>query len=197
MKYLRPKEVREKYGIGRTTLLSLEIEGKISPVRTLGKQRRYSSTELDSLYGVTQIQTSEKYVIYSRVSSRGQLDDGNLDRQVTRLKEWAINNGADVLDVISEVGSGVNEKRRGLLKLLTLVEQKSIQGVIIEYRDRLARFGYHYIQKYLSSYGVKIVVLHERQLGSENQELVEDLTSIISSFSARIHGRRGGKRNES
>ena len=95
---------------------------------------------------------------------------------------------------LTDVASGLNEKRRGLHRLLDLAQQHQAGIVAVEYKDRLAGFGFTYLESYLHAFGVRIVVM-EHTVKDDQQELVEDLIAITTSFSARIYGKGGGKRS--
>lgn len=117
--------------------------------------------------------------------------DGNLERQRDRLLEAARAQGYRVIDVIAEQASGINEKRRGLRHLLEMGRAGKIDVVFVEFKDRLARFGYAYIETFLASYDVRVVCLEETRGGSSEEELTKDLIIIIITvFSARLYGRR-------
>ncbi len=129
-------------------------------------------------------------MVYARVSSIKQKRDGNLERQRERLLEAARAQGYRVIDVISEQASGINEKRRGLRRLLEMGKAGEIDVVFVESKERLARFGYSYIETFLTSYGVRVVCLEEAPGVSSEEELIKDLVTIITVFSARLYGRR-------
>ncbi|WP_243098261.1 recombinase family protein [Serpentinicella alkaliphila] len=80
------------------------------------------------------------------------------------------------------------------MKLLEDIKSSEINYLIIEYKERLARFGYRYIEEYCKSHNVEVIVLESQEEKGLNKEMVEDMISIITSFSARIYGKRGGKK---
>ena len=108
--------------------------------------------------------------------------------------EYAVNNKYNIKTLYKEVASGINEDRKELMKLLKEIENKEVNYLIIEDKDRLARFGYNYIEQYCKSYNVEIIVVEKKQEKNLNEEMVEDMISIITSFLARIYGRRGGRK---
>ena len=95
--------------------------------------------------------------------------------------------------MLTDVASGLNEKRRGLQQLLDLAQEHQASLVVVEHRDRLARFGLGYLETFLHAFGVRVVVM-EHTVKDDQQELVEDLIAITTSLSARIDGQRGGKK---
>jgi predicted site-specific integrase-resolvase len=125
--------------------------------------------------------------IYARVSSSENKD--NLERQKQRLEDYCSARGYKVLKVVTEVGSGLNDKRPKLEKLLT---DESVKIIVIEHSDRLARFGLNYIQKLLELQGRKIEIINEQS--NNRDDLMQDLVSIITSFCARLYGLRRSKR---
>ena len=110
-------------------------------------------------------------MIYARVSSAKQKADGNLERQVQRLKQYAQDHGYEVTRVFQEQASGINENRKQLHQLLQLAEQHEIQRVLIESPDRLARFGYRYLERHLSSHSVTVEVAHKTEPKASADEL--------------------------
>jgi len=127
------------------------------------------------------------------VSTAKQADAGNLQRQKERLITYAVEKGYQIAAIYKETASGLNENRRELTKLLKEASKGSMDIIIIEYKDRLARFGYKYLEQYFLSYGVVIEVIETNEEKSPQEELVDDMIAIVTSFSARIYGKRGGR----
>jgi len=123
--------------------------------------------------------------LYARVSSADQKDD--LDRQISRLSEYAASNRMLVIEIVREIGSGLNGHRPRLLKLLSNPE---IGTVVVEHRERLTRFGFEYIEAALTSQGRTLDVMHPEEL---NDDIVRDLHEVIVSMCARIYGKRSAK----
>lgn len=153
-------------------------------------RRLYSVREVKRILGV---RTQEHVVIYARVSSAQQKTDGNLARQVQRLKQYAQDHGYEVSRVFQEQASGINENRKQLHQLLQLAEQHEIQRVLIECPNRVARFGYRYVERFFRSHGVTVEVTHKTEPKSSQEELVNDLLTIVTVFSARLYGKRSQK----
>lgn len=186
----------KELNISRRTILNWEEKGLITPLRTTGKHRRYKREDLLKLLGQEVSTTpakSNRCVIYSRVSTKKQADAGNLSRQLERLELYAKENNYEVLKVYSEVASGINENRRELYRMIDFLRKNDIDYLIIEYKDRLARFGYKYIEKICEILDVEIKIVEEIEDKDINQEMAEDIISIITSFSAKLYGRRGAK----
>jgi putative resolvase len=133
------------------------------------------------------MQAVQKVAIYARVSSAEHR--ANLERQAERLTQYCTARGYQVAQVVKEIASGVNESRP---KLLSLLKDTSITRVVVEHRDRLTRFGFHYIDALFTVQGRTIEVVNPAQ--NDTEELLADLTSIIYSFCARLYGQRRAKR---
>src|SRR5258708_772448 len=135
---LHPKEAAEELGISLRTLIRWDQAGKLETVRTVGNQRRIPVEEIFRLRRQGEPQAL-RCAIYARVSSVRQEQDGNLSRQTERLNEAAHARGYEVVAVITEQASSLNERRRGVKKLLTLVGEQAVDVVPIEYTERPAR----------------------------------------------------------
>ncbi len=133
---------------------------------------------------------AERCALYARVSSGRQEQDGNLARQTERLKEAARARSYDVVTVIAEQASSLNEKRKGMKKLLALIGEQAVDVVLIEYPDRLVRFGFSYLELALSWKGVRLEVLDQSKAPEPTEELVQDLLTIVTVFASRLYGQR-------
>ncbi len=129
----------------------------------------------------------DKVCIYARVSSSENKD--NLERQAQRLEEYAIAKGYQIHKVVKEIGSGMNDNRKQLSKLLI---DKDYRVLIVEHKDRLTRFGFNYINTWFEDVGKKIEVVNES--GNDKGDLMQDFISIITSFCAQLYGLRRSKR---
>jgi putative resolvase len=182
--------------ISRLTLLKWEDKGLINPIRLESGHRRYIKEELEALVGISTQKYSNKKtcLIYARVSTKKQKEAGNLERQTQRLQKYAKDKGYEIVEVYEEVASGMNENRRQLNRLMKKVSQDDIDIVLAEYKDRVARFGYEYIYRYCKSHKTNIELIESQKDQSLNEEMVEDMISIITSFSARLYGQRGARK---
>ena len=124
-------------------------------------------------------------VCYARVSSSDQRDD--LTRQADRLKAFAINLGCEKPEVVMETGSGMNDKRRKLNRLLA---DPTVTTIVVEHRDRLARMNAGLVESALKAQGRRLVVVDDTEL---DDDLVRDMTEVLTSFCARLYGRRAAK----
>ena len=179
-------------GVSISTLRLWERRGLLVPDRTPTGHRRYELTKIQSFEVNNYARTERPVYLYARVSTQKQADAGNLDRQIGRLTNYAVQNGYRIQKIFQDLASGLNENRKGLQKLLEAVKENNNAVVIIEYKDRLARFGFTYLSRYIADFGGEVLVVEEKDT-NEQQELVEDLIAITTSFSARIYGKRGGR----
>ena len=132
---------------------------------------------------------NNKAICYARVSSSDQKED--LERQAIVLEEYCKSNNYK-FETIKDLGSGLNYKKKGLLNLINKIINKEIDKIIITYKDRLIRFGYELIEHLCKKNNVEIIVLNNDEK-DKNQELVEDMLSIITVFSSRLYGSRSKK----
>lgn len=128
--------------------------------------------------------------IYARVSSVRQEQDGNLARQTERLKEAALARGYEIVTVITEQASSLNERRRGMKKLLALVGEQAVDVVLIEYPDRLVRFGFSYLDQAFQWQHVRLEVLDQPHIQEPTEELMRDMLTIVTVFAGRLYGQR-------
>jgi putative resolvase len=135
---------------------------------------------------VVQVPVPGRVAIYARVSSADQKSD--VVRQLERLREYCIARGYQVAKEVTEMASGLNDQRPKLTKLLL---DTSITTIVVEHKDRLTRFGFHYIEQLLSAQGRKLEVIFPNET---TDDLVSDFVSVITSMAARIYGRRQSKR---
>ncbi|HUW65187.1 MAG TPA: IS607 family transposase [Spirochaetia bacterium] len=187
--YLPMRKACEVLGVVPLTLRRWEKIGKIQCIRTPSDQRRYARSEILRLLGENR-PGGIRAVLYARVSSAKQAGDGNLERQRLRLEKHASDRGYAVFAVIAEQGSGLNEKRKGLDRLLKMARDGKVDLVVVELKDRLARFGYRYIEQYLNAFGVRVEIVNGTEPKSLQEELVTDMLAILSSFSAKLYGHR-------
>jgi putative resolvase len=138
-------------------------------------------------YEPTEEALPDKVAIYARVSSSENRD--NLERQAERLQDYSAARGYQISTVVKEVGSGVNDNRRQLTRLL---RDKSCNRLVVEHKDRLTRFGFKYLEILFAEQGRVIEVVNEA--GDGKEDLMEDFVSIITSFVARLYGLRRSRR---
>ena len=180
------KEASKLLGVHIRTIQKWDREGKIRCVRTLGGKRRVPESEIRRILGIHE---KRKVVGYARVSSRKQKDD--LERQVELIRNYAEKRGWEV-EILKDIGSGLKEDRRNFMKLLKMVMNREVSKVIIAYSDRLTRFGFKILEEFFKSYGTEIIVIN-REEKTPQEELIDDLITIISHFAGRLYGMRSRK----
>jgi len=178
----RPQELSKYFGVTQQTLTQWEKEGKIKATRTPGGHRRYIYVNIKSS---TKDESKEKY-IYARVSSHKQTTD--LQRQVDALQKTYPD-----YEVIQDIGSGINFKRRGLVSLLDKVLGGQVSHIVVAHRDRLTRFGFDMFLYLFQRFNVTLQVMSDDDIKEPATELAKDLLSIITVFTARYHGSRSYK----
>jgi hypothetical protein len=181
-------------GIEEQTLRKLADKEILPCYKTPSGHRMFNKASLEAMCNANTISNKEREriklnYIYARVSSKKQLDD--LSRQIEYIRSTKPEYTS--YTVISDVGSGINFKRKGLNTILDSCLQNIIGEVIVAHRDRLSRFGFDLINIIVSKSGGKINVIDDERDKSSEQELSEDLLSIIHIFSCRQMGKRSYK----
>ena len=178
-------------GVSIQTLRNWDKEGKLKPTYVTENGYRYYSEDLlnkfRNIKNVNKIK--KKNILYARVSTKSQKDD--LDRQVDNLKQYAYSKGYS-FEIITDIGSGINYKKEGLLKMINLVECGEVDRIIVLYKDRLIRFGYDLIEYICKLNDTKIQIVDNSTISKE-QELTEDLIQIITVFANKLYGARSKK----
>lgn len=190
MSNYKPKEFAEMIGVSVKTLQRWDKEGKFKAYRTPTDRRYYTYKQYIDYMGDGNSKHG-KAVIYARVSTSNQKDD--LQNQVEYLKQYANAKGIIVDEVFEDVGSGLNYSRKKWNKLIEDCMLGSIKTIIIAHKDRFIRFGYEWFERFLKSNGVEIIVVNNEKASPE-QELVNDLISIMHVFSCRVYGLRKYKK---
>ncbi|MDG6988753.1 MAG: IS607 family transposase [Nitrososphaerota archaeon] len=178
-----PKKAGEILGVTTHTIQVWDRQGKMKCLRLPTGRRRVPESEIRRLMNVAE---QRREAAYARVSSHDQKSD--LDNQIAVLKGRAP--GAEVY---SDIRSGLNFERRDLLRLLDDVFSKKVSSIYVTYEDRLARFGFDLLSWVCAKYGTEIVVVNSKTAISPQEELVQDLIAIITSFSAKLYGLRSHK----
>ena len=188
---MRPKEVCRLLGVSYVTLRRWIKEGKIKAVQTLGGKYRIPESEVKRLLSGVEIK-EVRAVIYARVSSSDQKKD--LERQIEYLIQYCSAKGYKVVNVLSDIASGLKANRRGLLRLFNYVVNREVDVVVITYKDRITRFGFEYLEYFFKQYGVRIEVIYGEEPKDTYQELVEDLLAIVTSSAGKLYGMRCHKK---
>jgi len=184
-------------GVCIKTIRRWELKKKICCMRTLGGHRRISVDEIRRLLlrhrktpSIELESPNLKCAIYARVSSHKQSKRGDLDRQIEALKRYALLNHLCIVKVYKDIGSGLNTTRKGLWKLIRDGKKHDFSIVLLNFKDRLTRFGYMYLKSYLLEFNISLLCINKLDDKSPESELVEDLVAIIHSFSGKLYRMR-------
>lgn len=184
--YKAPKYFKKLYDISSTTLRSWGDAGHLKYIRTSEKgSRKYLVSDVNNFLNVDSTKPKRSTIIYARVSSQKQKED--LERQRDVLKQLYPQHDK----VITDIGSGVNFKRKGLQTVLELVCKNMVDNVIVLYKDRLARIGYDVLQQICTQFGTTITVHRENEKDDDGEH--DDLIAVITSFVASHHGKRASE----
>ena len=195
--YYTTAEVLNIFKIDSQTLYRWRKSGKIKSVHISSRKIMYEKESVNKLLGIksTEEKNKRKNVLYCRVSSIKQKDD--LEKQKQILSDFCNSNGYIIDEIYSEIASGMNEDRIEFNKLIDSVINKEIENIYITNKDRLTRFGYKYFENLFNKFGTKIIVLNNTiNQESFEQELSNDLISIIHHFSMKLYGKRRSELNK-
>lgn len=188
-------EAAHRLGVTKKTLQVWDNDGKLTALRTAGGHRRYRQSDIEQLQGLgTEESNLNSVYVYCRVSSQDQKKKGDLDRQKAKLLEYCAEKEYKVDAVLVDVCSGMKAKRPRLKQLFKLVSEHKINRVVVEYKDRLTRFCFEVFEAFFNSHGVEIECVEEVFPKSFENELVEDMLALLSSFSSKIYGKRSAER---
>ena len=183
----KPKDFAELLGVSVKTLQRWDRDEILKANRTPTDRRYYTYDQYLQFKGIQTENDIRDTVIYARVSTRNQKDD--LHNQVEFLKQFANARGIIVNQCVEDFGSGLNYNRKKWNKLLEEVMEQKIKTIIISSKDRFIRFGYDWFEKFCVKFNTSIIVVNNESL-SPNEELVQDIISILHVFSCRLYGLR-------
>lgn len=183
---MRSKEVRQILGVTNRTLANYTKNGLLHPTVVNKCHYDYESEEVYALVGKNRPRVN---VAYSRVSLRKQKND--LDSQERRILDFASANGIQISESITDIKSGMCfSSRKGFSKLMDMVMDGKIGTVIVENKDRLARFGFELLETVFEKRGTRIIVMSDIENKTYEQELTDDLISIIHHYSMKSYSHR-------
>ena len=192
--YYKTGELAKMIGKQTRTVQSYCIKGDINSIIIPSGKRIISRDEVIKYLRSSNLLYEDDNkidLIYARVSTNEKKNRGDLDRQINYIIREIIAKNPKNLKVFSEVGSGLNDNRTELKKLLDMVMNDEVDRIFILYKDRLTRFGFNYLEQICNKFGTKIIVISEEiQEKSIQEELAEDIISIIHSFSSKLYGMR-------
>ena len=189
--YVRIGIVARYWGVSTSTIRAWEREGKIAcTFRTKGGHRRYDLNEIRRKTHQQEERKEHKPIVvgYARVSATKQKED--LKRQKEELVQYAQKNDLHLLKIFSDIGSGMNEERKGLQRMLGTIATQNIEGILCTYTDRIARFGTILISHYCKTFGTVIIPLHTPLGQTVEGQLVDDLLALVTSFAGKLHRQR-------
>ena len=187
-------------GRGPRTVSNMVRAGKLEAIRSDTNRiliPRDSVAKLLEQSGLLlEDEDARRDAIYARVSSHEQKNRGDLERQVLDIMNACEKEGLDKPVIIRDTGSGLNTKRKGLVRLIEMAKNHEIKRIFITSKDRLTRFGYEYLEELFSMAGVEIVALQEKENKDLQEELVDDMMSLLASFSGKLYRIRGNKKKK-
>ena len=186
-KLYRIGEFAERIGRSASTVRRWEAEGRLVAKRTPSGQRYFDDSDVRKVLRPGFTEDARRTVVYCRVSSPGQKSD--LASQVAAMEQFCLARGLAVDEWVSEIGGGMNLRRTKFVALMDAVDRGDVGTIVVAHRDRLARFGFDFLEHVANRDGCDIIVANQESL-SPRQELVEDLLAIVDTFSCRVHGLR-------
>lgn len=186
----KPKDFAELLGVSVKTLQRWDNDGILKANRTPTNRRYYTYDQYLKFKGIKK-EDNRKTVIYTRVSTKNQKDD--LQNQVSFLRQFCNAKGIIVDKCIEDYGSGLNYNRKKWNELLEEVMEQKVKTIVITHKDRFVRFGYDWFEKFCAKFSTSILVVNNEDL-SPQEELVQDIVSILHVFSCRLYGLRKYKK---
>jgi putative resolvase len=183
----RISEFARRIGRSASTVRRWEREGHITAARTASGQRYFTDADVRKVLRPGFEASARKTVVYCRVSSPGQKED--LASQVQAMEEFCRGRGLPVDEWVRETGDGMNLKRRKFLALMDSIERGEVGTLVVAHKDRLARFGFEYLEYVAEKNGCTILAANQESL-SPREEMVQDLLAIVHTFSGRLYGLR-------
>jgi predicted site-specific integrase-resolvase len=186
----KPKQFAELLNVSVKTLQRWDRDNILKAFRTPTNMRYYTHKQYLEFKGIKS-DDSKKTVIYTRVSTNNQKND--LKNQIKFLQDYVNAKGIISDEVIQDIGSGLNYNRKHWNRLLVDCIENKVGKIVITHKDRFIRFGYDWFERFLQRYNVEIIVVNNELL-SPQEELVQDIISILHVFSCRIYGLRKYKK---
>ena len=183
----KPGDFAELLGVSVKTLQRWDREGILKANRTPTDRRYYTYDQYLQFKGIKTEKDNRQTVIYARVSTRNQKED--LQNQVTFLRQFCNAKGMIVDQCIEEYGSGLNYNRKKWNQLLEEVMEQKIKTIVVTHQDRFIRLGYDWFERFCEKFHTTIVIVNNEEL-SPQEELVQDVLSILHVFSCRLYGLR-------
>jgi excisionase family DNA binding protein len=189
-RYVGIGEAAEVLGVSITTLRRWEAEGRLIAEHTPGGHRRYDLAKLRPEQYRASREGDRKTIAYARVLSHDQKDD--LERQKQGLELYCARQGW-TFEVVADLGSGMNDNKKGLKTLLSQIIDGSVGRLVISHKDRLLRFGAELVFAICEAKNVEVVIINQGEDTTFEEDLAKDVLEIITVFSARLYGLRSQK----
>lgn len=186
----RVAEFAAKVGRSAETIRRMDNDGRFPAKRSATGQRYYTDADVREFLNLP-ISNSRSVIVYSRVSSSSQRSD--LNNQIAALEMFCAARGIEVDEWVSEIGGGLNMRRPKFLDIVFGISQGEVSTLVVAHKDRLSRFGFDLIEAIAERMGTEVIVMNQETLSPE-REVVEDLMSIIHTFSCRLYGLRRYKK---
>lgn len=184
---IKTKQVLEMLNISKTKLRELERTGELVPVKKTTRSKYFLKEDVKAYLGETIKHSDKKTIVYYRVSSNSQKNE--LKNQLSYIENYTTSQGIKVDEYIKDIGSGINYNNPGLNKIMKMVINDEVKKIIVSHKDRLVRFGFELIENICKLKNVEIEIINVKTT-SPQEELVEDLMTIIHVFSERLYGLR-------
>lgn len=198
--FYKPKEVGIMMGKGQRCIADMVRAGRLEAMRSdtnrilIPKDNVAKLLEQAGL--LLEDEETRRDAIYARVSSHEQKNRGDLERQVLDIMNACEKEGLDKPIIIRDTRSGLNTKRKGLVRLIEMAKNHEIKRIFITNKDRLTRFGYEYLEELFSMADVELIALQEKENKDLQEELVDDMMSLLASFSGKLYRIRGNQKKK-
>ena len=192
--FYKTGEIAKFLNVSTRTVQNYCMDGKLEEIFTATNRRLISKESFINYLTKHNLlvddSLSTKYdAIYARVSTHKQKERGDLERQIDTISRFAIDKNPKKLKIFSDVASGLNDNRKQLNNLLDSVMNNEVDRIFINYKDRLTRFGFNYLMKICSKHNTEIIIVSNDMNNKKLQEeLAEDIISVIQSFSGKLYG---------
>ncbi len=183
----KPHEFAKIVGVSVKTLQRWDSSGKLPAKRTPSNYRYYTDDDLKVALGEKPQPKARKIVVYCRISSSNQRPE--LKNQVRAMQKFANNCGYSITETISEIGGGLNFKRKKFIEMIISMLKGEISVIVVAHKDRLCRFAFDFVEQLAEYSDCRIIVANQTHL-SPQAELYDDLLAIVHCFSCRLYGLR-------
>ena len=197
--FYKPKEVGNMIGKGQRCIADMVRSGKLEAMRSDTNRILIPKDNVIKLLdqvGLLVEDEERRDAVYVRVSSHEQKNRGDLERQVIDILNACEKEGLDKPVIIRDTGSGLNTKRKGLTRLIEMAKDHEIKRIFITNKDRLTRFGYEYLEELFSMADVELIALQEKENKDLQEELADDMMSLLASFSGKLYRIRGNQKKK-